>query len=373
MTTRCRIAHTGCKALTNISRSLTNLTSAIDNSNRPRRASLETVTDAANPRKGYPAGSLLWTYLEIINIIYYADTPLDVQAGRPWVRGCINGFECTYYNLDQYEQPPNAVIAWGIIGVIAEQFRLNTADKSHAIWMVESWKYSVNGHLMSTITNDFPTAETEAASLSSSIAKSLNGSVSSLPASSCPRSQANLVSRSRVGGKPTYLSRFRRNDLAVPLWSVLALFFDFLIRFLFQFDWSTPIDRYFQNGFTWSSAKDPVSGSFLKFEIMNVASPSVNEGHPILIGDLYEAVNCWLLRKWVGPAEAEEAMQTGFVASFQVFETNIPYARLILDQAADRDSLQILDLNRWTGGSWLAPSSLVGDPGGNVTELPVSS
>ena len=206
----------------------------------------------------------------------------------------------------------------------------------------------MNGRYVTDITNSFPMLASSNGPLSSEALEASNGT-----SSSCRQKKNAIQSRYNVL-PPTFMNDLRWNGASIPIRSILALFFDIFIRFFFRYEKETRIDQAFGSGYTWTSGRDADSGAFIKLEIMNAKAPKQYGSTPIPIGDLYEAVHCWLFTNWVGDYDAEEAHQQGFVASFGLYDHGDDYARITLDLATPEVSLQELDQNMWTGGSWLS-------------------
>ena len=91
----------------------------------------------------------------------------------------------------------------------------------------------------------------------------------------------------------------------------------------------------------------------MTLEILNPTPPAIRRRASTPIGDLYEAVHCWLFARWVGRYEEEEKLQESFDAFFRLLNVDYDYAKISLKVSAEQESLKSLDPNMWTGGSWL--------------------
>ena len=309
----------------------------ITNDNRPRNSRLEISTSPQNPRKAFPAGALMQTYLDIIEMVWMEE---DVLPEVPWIRGCISNWLCTYYHFGDRPHPPLGTTAWAVISVLSEEFRLNTEPHS-ARWAVEHWTYFVDGQLVTDISNNFPD-EIDAASFSGVP-----------PANSTQR-------RSALSQLPETIETLTFTATDIPLRSVLFLLSDLHVRFFFGIPYTNPLAPL--EGYTWQTLRDPATGAKITLEILDTAPPPGFEQETIKVDDLYYSFKWRILSEWTGGYEEEESHQHGWIATFRIEGAATDYARITLDVAAEETADgDVLNEDTWTGGSWLDK-----DPPGGV-------
>ena len=101
--------------------------------NNPHNSKITVTTGAENLRKAFPAGALIWTYIELTRLDCYRETPFGLK--EPRIRGCTSAWR-SLYHLGEPPRPQIGTIAWCVIGLLREQFRLNR-EPYFATWHVE--------------------------------------------------------------------------------------------------------------------------------------------------------------------------------------------------------------------------------------------
>ena len=265
-----------------------------------------------------------------------------------WVAGCLpNIHQCTFYHFGTLPIPPPGNIAWCIIDVLSEQFRINQRPDS-ARWIVERWTYYINNHYVTDITNNFYQVAPSVAPATDAI-DDPNGRNKTGSGGTCSQDKATNFAHP--------IMQLEYTDTVVPLRSILFLMSDLMIGFFFPIESRSPIAPVLKQGYKWQTRKDASTGAVITLEILDTTVPPGLGPENLRIDDLAWVILCELMREWVGDYIDEKAHQKSFVAEFSVYQQSFNFAKLTLEipSRAETEGLEVLDENTWTGGSWLGP------------------
>ena len=253
-----------------------------------------------------------------------------------------------------------------MISVMGEQFRRNQRSDD-VVWAVEHWTYSVDGHYVTDVTNNFVDEGTVAAAAVPT-ADPDYGDSSSTNGNSSAKS---VCSRRR---RPPAANDLPESDVQVaftaddiPLANILFLICDMLVRLVLPLPLEGRIEApVFPQGYKWQTRK---SNALLALEIIDTSLPPDLYPFEYVTWDLfYSAVLCELLTKWVGDREWVEGKQKSFEARFNVLDVDWDYARVTVEEVEEGMGVGVgdADVDGWLG----ADGSLVSGLGaGGVAEL----
>ena len=289
---------------------------------RPHNAQVEITTRPEHPRKAFSAGGLVYTYLDMLQYIWSSVHPPPHRA----FAGCTDHIisdNCSFF--DSTETFSSAVIAWGIISVLTEEFRLNR-QLTKKIWIVETWAYFIDGNLIGEMTNSF---EDE------------------LRKANTNRTFSDLQYR------PVQMDLHFTGSF-VPIRTILLLLCDLSIRFFFPLGRFDIISSHLPQGYKWQTHRDPSSGAVITLEILDTSVAPQHLYPQITIGDLYmRGIHERLLKKWDDNTDEEAMHQETFEANFHVNNIIRDFARITLNIPSNTEGLEDMNDKTWVGNSLL--------------------
>ena len=299
----------------------------------PQDDDLEETTSAENPRKRFPAGSLILTYMEMIVDIWKRDQPF---SPAPWIRGCRGDWRCSYLHFGDRPQPALGTIAWALITCMSAEFELNIGPRS-ANWIVEHWTYNIDDTIVTDISNNF---EEEVRSIDTT---GRNGTATGICSSLTKRDL------------PSQNVRWQETNVRIPLKHILYLFTDLFVNFFLPLSSNEPISPKYPRGYKFS-ARTADFDAVMTLEFLNTEVRQPYASTPITARHLFLAIYCRIFSAYyTGDYQDEEQRQWGFKAGFAFPRaTRGQYATLTLhkprpEEVAGLNGERLAWENLWKG------------------------